>query len=272
MIATLTCRIRAVDKLRTILENRRTITRDLERFLEVSSAVISHPGEAEMERGLWLDLPVLGKPFAIGQFSDYRKTEQSWLKALRNRIAHGYLHALGYVAGRLPRMLDLIVQYLGVLGIILAPRYASIKNVEAFADKVLDATVGDSNRMLIVFAPAEKYADMFRALYELCREYRAAEGCVTYISVYVKGIDSPYLACGSGKHFCELVLWLGIDPERMSTDTLNRLVGKIDDLCVVNGAFRYMHTKTVKDDLRRGRIDPNALYRKAGDTPSRAAL
>jgi len=36
----------------------------------------------------------------------------------------------------------------------------------------------------------------------------------------------------------------------------------MDDLCIEHGAFRYMHTKTVKDPQRRRLIDPNAAYNR----------
>jgi hypothetical protein len=256
VIATLTCRIIPVDKRRTVLRNTRTITRDLDRFLRVSGAVVADPGEALMERGVWLELPVLGKPFALGQVSVYHATSPSCWKRLRNRLAHGVLHGIGHFAGRLPRPIDLAFQYLGVAGVVVSPRYASIKNVEVFVDKIIDATVGDPSRMLIVFAPASAYERMFRALYELCRRYRAQTGCFTYLSFYVKGITSAYLSPTAGERFCEIVLYVGIRPEHMPAHVLDAVVSDIDDLCIAHQAFRYMHTRTVTDDRRR-LVDPN---------------
>jgi len=256
VIASLTCRILKVDKWRTVLRNTRMVTRDVERFVRESTALIAHPGEARMERGVWFDMPILGKPFAIGQVSAYHDTAQSWLKRLRNRVAHAILHGIGYLAGWQLRPIDMVLQYLGVAGVVFSPRYASQKNIEVFVDKIIDSTVGDPSRMLIVFAPAAKYDAMFRALYELCKEYRAKEGCFTYLSFYVKGITSAYLA-PDGQRFCELVLYLGIRPENLPEELLERLVIQIDDLCIEHGGFRYMHTRTSKT-WRRAMVDPNA--------------
>src|SRR5690606_19695367 len=120
----------------------------------------------------------------------YHEAQQSAYKSLRNRISYGYLHFLGYWAGRLPRFIDVAVKALGLIGIILSPRYASIKNVESFTDKLIDSSVGDPTRMLIVLAPMNKYDALFGALHEICARYRDSHSCFTFISFYVKGINS----------------------------------------------------------------------------------
>jgi len=278
VITTLKCRVIPVDKRRTILENERTITRKLDRFLEVTSRIVQNPGDAVMERGVWLDVPIAGKPFVIGQCSAYHETQPSWIKSLRNRVAHGFLHGLGYVAGRLPRLLDLFVMYLGVIGVIVSPRFASIKNIEVFIDKILDSTVGDPSRMLIVFAPADRYKVIFEELYKLCREYRAKTGCFTFLSFYVKGIVSPYLSGAGSPHrppnartdFCELVLWLGVRPENLPEALLEKIVSDIDDFCIKQNAFRYMHTRTVTGE-RRAWIDPNTFWHGPREEVARAS-
>ncbi|WP_026731868.1 hypothetical protein [Fischerella sp. PCC 9605] len=125
----------------------------------------------------------------------------------------------------------------------------------------MDSTVGDPTRMLIVLAPVEKYALLFRKLYDLSLDYRARYGCFTFISFYVKAIRSDYLAQGDPKkRFCELMFYLGMNPTKMTDVILDEIVSKIDDLCVEHKAFRYMHTKTVKDAERRNKIDPNVFY------------
>jgi len=78
-------------------------------------------------------------------------------------------------------------------------------------------------------------------------------------------IDSPYLARGTERKFCELVLWLGIDPECMSEAVLDGFVEWIDGLCSKRGAFRYMHTRTSTDKALRARVDPNSQYSAADE-------
>ncbi len=70
------------------------------------------------------------------------------------------------------------------------------------------------------------------------------------------------------KPFCELILLVGIDPKRMTDVITDDFVSQMDDLCIEHGAFRYMHTKTVKDPERRRLIDPNAAHARAGETTS----
>jgi len=263
VIATLTLRIMKVDKFSTIMKNYRPLFWRVGSFIRKSEQLISSPGDAVMERGVWLDYPILGRNIKIGQFSSYKHTPQNPYKTLRNRLSYGFLHYLGYWAGRLPVGIDRLVKYLGMMGVMLSPKYASIKNIEVFTDRVLDSSVGDPTRMLIVLAPTGKYALLFRTLYDLCLHYRAQTGCFSFISIYVKAIQSNYLAQGDpNKSFCELMVYLGVNPKKMTDRVLDEIVSRIDDLCIEHQAFRYMHTKTVKDLGRRQKIDPNAAYVK----------
>lgn len=257
VIATITCEIIRVDKYTTILKNNRSIYWNVDKFIEGSGKFISDPGAVLMERGVWLDFGNI----KVGQFSAYQEVAQNQFQSLRNRLAYNYLHTLGYWAGRLPTQIDMLVKALGITGIILSPRYASIKNIEVFTDKILDSTVGDPSRMLIVLAPVEKYALLFRKLYDLSLDYRTKYGCFTLISFYVKSIHSNYLAQGDPqKRFCELMFYLGVEPTRLTATILDEVVSQIDDLCVEHGAFRYMHTKTVKDVTKRQKVDPNTFW------------
>jgi hypothetical protein len=269
VIARLRCRVIPVDKRHTILENRREMTRKLDEFVRISSRRIQNPDDAKMERGLWLEFPLSAtRRLDVGQYSSYYATRQTWWKSLFDRVVHGFLHGLGYFAGRLPRWLDVIVQFLGVSGVIVSPRYSSIKNIESFADKVLDSSVGDPHRMLIVFAPAEMYERMFRALHDLCTEFRS-RGCLSFITIYVKSIQSEYLTLAAGgeeTRWCELLLYLGVEPERMTDESLQEMVLRIDTLCAEVGALRYMHTRTVSAGELRKRIDPNARVNEVSET------
>lgn len=261
VIATLTIRIIHADKYKTVLKNRITHHIRLDKFLEASYKVISNPGNCVMERGVWLDIPIGGINLKFGQFSAYYETSQNWFKRLWNDVAYYVPHTIGLWAGRLPDKIDLIAKYVGMASIMFSPRYATIKNVERFTDKILDSTVGDPTRMFIVLAPQAAYAELLKKLYKLSVDYRKEHKCFTFISIYVKAIHSEYLAQGNPKkRFCEFMLYCGINPERMTQRVLEALASQVDDLCIGNGAFRYMHTKTVKDPERRKRIDPNAFY------------
>jgi hypothetical protein len=122
---------------------------------------------------------------------------------------------------------------------------------------------------------------MFEALHELCIEFRN-RGCLSFIALYVKGIKSKYLSLALAKkdekdekdekgekgeenvRCCEILLYLGVKPEKMTDDALAELVERIDALCKEKGAMRYMHTRTVgpKHPAREA-IDPNARVKAA---------
>ena len=57
-------------------------------------------------------------------------------------------------------------------------RIASIKNIEFFTDKLLDSTVGDPTRMLIVLGPLDRYEQLFREQWALLEEYREKTDCL----------------------------------------------------------------------------------------------
>jgi FAD/FMN-containing dehydrogenase len=264
VIVRIRCRVIPIRKWDRILRNDRVLLRTRESFVAESGRRMRSQDGVLMERGLWLEYPLGGLGvLCVGQYSTYRALERpsTWAR-WSDRLSHGWLHALGRVAGRLPRLLDKVVQILGVIGIVVAPRYASVKNVEAFADKVVDTSVGDAHRMLIVFAEIGLYEEIFEWLHDLCAELRDRK-LVSYVLMYVKSIDSPYLrlAHDGGRNadqkFCEILLYLGVEPE-MTEKHLEELVERIDGMCVEKGAMRYMHTRTVgpSHPLRR-KIDPN---------------
>jgi hypothetical protein len=270
VITSLKVAVIRADKWRTVLRNHRFMSLNVDEFVKRSAALIRHPGEAVMERGVWADFPVPGGfSVKLGQFSSYHETPQNMLKSLWNRAAYGYQHLLGYWGGRLPTQIDVAAKYMGMAAIMLSPQYAAVKNVERFTDQVLDSTVGDPTRMLIVLAPAERYEVLFHQLYDLCVKERRRSGAISSISLYVKAIRSPYLSRGdTAKRHCELMLFLGCNPERMTEAVLGRLVAAIDDLTIANDAFRYMHTRTSTDPIRRQLIDPNAAYADLGEITS----
>ena len=272
VIATVTVRIMRVDKYGTVLRNHQRHHLDLDDYVAASAAALSDPGEALFQRGLWVDVPAGRRSVGLGQFSSYHATDQSRYARTRDALAYNALHGLGYVSGRLPARLDRALKYAGLTGVVFSPMYATVKNVEFFTDKVLDATVGDPSRMLILLVPLDRYEEVFRAGYELVRDFRRDHGCFTTISVYVKNIRSEYLARGSGDGaYCELTLLTGMTARGLDEEVLEELATRLDDLCIAHGAFRYMHTRTSRDPVRREQVDPNAHYARQAERRSQAA-
>jgi len=143
----------------------------------------------------------------------------------------------------------------------ISPRYATVKNVESFSDKVLDATVGEPTRYLVALPPVDQYAALSRRLFELLIGYRERFQCLTFVALYVKGIRSTYLGHGDpDARFCEVLFDVGIDPAKMTDEVLDALVEEFDDICVEHGSWRYMHSRTTRDPEKRRAVDPNTFY------------
>lgn len=262
VIVAITVRLIRVDKYGTVLKNHQRHYYSVDSFIEGSANSVRDPGTALMERGVWVDLPLRdGRSIRLGQFSAYHSTEQTTLAHARDALAYKALHGLGYVAGRLPRPVDRVLKYVGMAGVMFSPAYASMKNVEFFTDKILDSTVGDSTRMFIVLAPLDAYEELFRASYDLMREFRDQHNCFTFISVYVKAITSSYLAQGrENDRFCELMFYCGMAQGGTEPAILESLVHRLDDLVIKHAGYRYMHSLTSKDPHRRRKVDPNMHY------------
>ncbi len=264
VIATVTVRIIKVDKYGIVLRNNQRHFRNVKAFIKASGARLRDPGDAHYERGVWVDVPLKGgRRLKLGQFSAYHPTEQTPYKSSRDKVAYNALHTLGFLGGRLPKKLDRTLKTVGQLGVLFSPKYACSKNVEFFADKILDSTVGEPSRMFIILAPLDHYDELFRKGYELMLDYRESTGCFTFVSVYVKSIRSAYLANGSDKDaFSELMFFNGVT-DKLTPEVLDEVATKLDDLAIAHGAFRYMHTKTSQDPERLSKIDPNHQYSKA---------
>ena len=263
VIATVTVRIIRVDKYSTLWHNRLTLYRDLDRFLQESYAHLSEPpDEARFMRGMWVDA---GRA-ALGQFSLYTDTGQTRAARLCNDVAYGVLHGIGYVSGRLPGALDRALKYVGLAGIVFSPPYATVKNAESFSDKILDATVGEPTRYLVAIAPMRSFDAVCRRLHALLRNYRERHGCFTVITLYVKGIGSDYLrrARPDDGRWAEILFYVAIDPRKMTEGLLDRIATDMDDVCIEEGAYRYMHSRTSRDPERLRRVDPNTVTFESG--------
>jgi hypothetical protein len=265
-------RLIQIDKYRTIWENHQSHYRSMDDFIAGTKPIIEEPGDVMMERGVWVDFKFPGgKHLGIGQFSEYRETSQTAVHKARNTGSYGVLHGIGRAAGNLPEKLDMALKYVGMGGVMLSPKYASIKNIEFFTDKVLDSTVGDPTRMLIVLGPLDRYEELFRRLWGLLDGYRDSHGCFTFLSVYVKSIRSDYLARDGQDRFCELMFYTGVHPDKMTRELLDEIVEQFDDIVIENNAYKYMHTRTTKDPDKRAKVDPNQRHAERRRTAGNGA-
>ena len=49
-------------------------------------------------------------------------------------------------------------------------------------------------------------------------------------------------------------------------------MSQVDDLCIEHGAFRYMHSKTVKDPERRRQLDLNSRFAQTVSAAGKSAV
>jgi hypothetical protein len=260
VVTQVTLRVIEIDKYRTIWRNHQKFYTEMEAFIAGTKPIIEDPGDAMMERGVWSEFVVKERKVGFGQFSAYHETGQSLLAKSRNTAVYGVLHGIGLAAGNLPDKVDKIVKYVSIGGVMKSPAYASIKNIEFFTDKLLDSTVGDPTRMLIALGPLDVYEDLFREQWALMARYRDDHGCFTFLSVYVKSIRSEYLARDGQDRFCELMFYVGVNPEKLTEDLLDQLVDEFDDIVIKFNGYKYMHTRSTKDPERLARIDPNLRH------------
>lgn len=259
VITALTVRVERVDKYGTLWRNHQTHYRSLDAFLAAAGRVLAEPPpEATFLRGMWVDAGRLG----VGQFSVYSPVRATALNRLVNDCSYRFLYGLGYVAGRLPAAIDRALKYVGLLGILFSPRYATQKNAESFSDKILDSSVGEPTRYLVAIARQADMEAVSRRLLDLLRRHRDEHGCFSVLTLYLKGIRSPYLAAGRphDDRWVEVLFYVAIKPERMTPELMDQIVEEFDDVCVETGTYRYMHSKTTKDPVRRKLLDPHTLY------------
>lgn len=254
VITEATLEVLEIDKYRTVLVNEALRFGSFDDFLRSTRSLLAGIGDdVYAARGMWLDL---GNR-ATGQFSSYRDTAQTTVKSTANTVAYGALHGIGLAAGTVPAGVDKVLKLAGMAGTLYSPRFATMKNVEFFTDKLIDTSVGDPTRMLITLVPLSVYESLVGKLWELVTRFRHRHGCFTFLSCYVKGITSPYLG---EERFSEVTFLLGIRPGSFPESLLTALVDEFDNLVIEHGALRYMHTRTIADPERRALIDPNLRH------------
>ncbi|HEU5267616.1 MAG TPA: FAD-binding oxidoreductase [Jatrophihabitans sp.] len=265
IVTSVTCQVLRTDKRRTVLRNDRTLYRDVDRFIDDATTMLESPGDALMLRGAWIDSGKLGGRLCLGQMAAYYPVAQTAARRWRERLSYAYLHWVGRWAARVPASLHMVMRYLGVLGVMVSPQYASAKNVEMFTDKALDYNVGDPARNFVVLAPMEQFSTVFRKVYDRCLLERRA-GAFTYITFHVKGIKSAYLNDRDpDRRYGEIMVVVGCDPQQFTLPLLEEFVADLDALCVEHDSLRYMHTRTSGDPQLSALVDPNARYDRAAE-------
>lgn len=264
VITKVTVSVIAIQKFTSYWRNDATRYRDLDTFIAESRDLCANPpADARFLRGVWVDFPTSGgRSLEFGTMSVYRDADMNAVRKASEFAAYGSLHRLGWMAGRLPNKVDRAVKMAGMAGVLVGPRYATVKNAEYFTEKILDATVGDPQRFLVVISPIAIYEEQFRRLWRMLADYRDVHGCFTFLSLYVKSIDSPYLAQGDpdNQRWVEFLFYVGVDPDLMTEALLERIAADLDQNCIDTGSYRYMHTRTGRDPQRLAAIDPNAPY------------
>lgn len=264
VITKLTVQVVRIRKYEQYWENDAERFESLDEFIAASKELCADPpDDAVFLRGLWLDFPLRGeRSLRMGTMSVYREVEPSFTEKAIDAASHGVLHGLGALSGRLPEKVDRLVKMAGLAGIVFAPKYATVKNAEYFTEKTVDATVGDPQRFLVIISPMDRYEDHFRKLWTILERYRDQTGCFTFLTLYVKSIWSEYLSGGDpdNRRWLEFLFYVGIDPEKMTDELLDRIANELDDFCIEEGAYRYMHTRTGRDPERMAKFDPNAQY------------
>ncbi len=271
LITSVKIKVIRIDKFHTLVENDKATYLSVEKWLRDCEHVLHNPGDALYVRCLWLEGPLIpGKDLEIGSIQLHRPTSQTMWKRALTTGQHAYLHTLGVFSGRVPGWVEWIIEGLGVQGLFFPPKYATIKNLEAFLDKVIDYSASDPNRFIIVWTPVEEWASLYRKVFGLMREYKQRTKCFTFITSDNGPIVSRYLAKGAPEpaHYVHMFFEVGINLSVMTEHLLDQVVSEIDDLCIEHGAYRYMHTKTVGDPERRKLVDPNTYYAELAELPA----
>jgi FAD/FMN-containing dehydrogenase len=263
-------RLRTVpaEKDRAVVRNRRRRLADPDSFVRAAQQLFAAPGAARFARASWLDLPK-GRPggngIRFGTLSAFEPvTSGQRLARARAALAYGALRTAGRLSTTLPGAAGVAAKYAGTAGLMLAPGYARHRDVERFSDGVIDWTVGEPSRLLVAIAPIDVLPQVFSEIYESARYARRRDAGLTFVTVHLKAARSGYLSGGDpGRVFVEVLLVVGVDPARLHSAALDRLVRRIDDVCLRHGAFRYQHTLTSpRSAAEARRLDPHGRYER----------
>ena len=113
----------------------------------------------------------------------------------------------------------------------------------------------------MLFPPARVYVAMMRRLRSVVERIQQRRQFYNALAIDTRSVVSKYLAGKSAdRRFVEIILYFQYHQSPALRSIMDELVREVDDLCVELGAFRYMTTRTSRDDERLRRIDPNAQY------------
>ena len=256
LITTLTLDAIRIDKNAQLLANHRKVIGDLDAFIAHAERQMSSPDSARLQRGYWIDLPVLSGRARFGQWSDYRPTTSTQVRRWQRQATQTARSALGQGMSLLPDRVGKVAKMAGVSGVVFAPAIQSVRDAERGADTVLDYSVGDPTRWFAAWVPMDGYGSLFRRLTELYRGYRQRTGCFTFVGVLTQAIRSPYLTRrggGTDEVYGAVMMICGVRPSKLTADVLDSLIEDTDAICVEEGALRYLHSPATANLA----LDPN---------------
>jgi hypothetical protein len=261
IITELTLRVVRIDKHGTLLELRQESFRDFGGWLAALDPLMYESTEV-MLRGLWTDFQLSsGRRLRRGSVNHYEIVTSNMIRRLRSTLSWGLLHGVGYFSGRVPRLVDLALRQIAIVGSMRPPRYSPYRHAEHLLDQVIDFTVGGPCRWLISWAPVRTWRELAQRQTDLLIDERERQRNLTFISLDIRAIRSGYLAHESDDdRFVEILHFVGIKPGRLTPDLEGDLIRRLDEACAACDAYRYMHTLTVTEQSLRQRIDPNTYW------------
>jgi FAD/FMN-containing dehydrogenase len=261
IISSLTLDAIRLDKTRVLVRNDRRILRDLDEFVEHARQEMRDSGRAQLQRGYWIDVELATGPARFGQWSSYVTAEGTPAQYRQRRLTQSARRVLGQTIPRAPEPLGKAARMACASAVVLAPKYQTIQDAERAADLVFDYTVGDPVRWFAAWSPIGNYTTVFRRLYDLFRRYREQTGCFSLVVVLTQSFRSPYLAAKTGHEvYGGIMMICGVRPAKLTGETLASLVREMDDICIEEGALRYLHSPTSKDPERLRLLDPNQQH------------
>lgn len=260
VITELTVRVVRIQKHTTMLELQQTAAPDFEAWLAALDPLMADSGDAVMLRGLWTDFTRGPIRIGRGTINRYQAADPSVAKGPGTTVGWGLRHGIAYFSGRVPRPADLALRQLALIGGMRQPRYTTYHYAEHLLDQMLDFMT-EPCRWFITWVPLESWREVASQQFELVTGLRGEHGCFSFITLDIRQIRSPYLAHGGAEdRFVEILFFVGIKPSRLTPAVVEDLVQRMDEGCAAHGAYRYMHTLTVRDEALRRQIDANTYW------------